>query len=274
MRQYCDDKLEQRWKIGQVAELFGLSVQTLRYYDSIGLFSPDYRDTANGYRYYLQTQIYRLANIVYLRKQGYSIDEIKHYLDNLTLRDRSAGLQSQSILLEREMKRLACISNAIKEKLHYIEISDYEEKGSRIEISTVKARHYIEIGLEKDLYASEVFYFFPTVVVYTPDTKIFGACINNRDDLVSYTSLLPNLTDTEYHIRRFDAGHVLRSHYRGPYESIGEHLNSMAAYAAENSISLADYSIHYNIIDQFVESDPQKYVTEIQIPINKLVCSG
>jgi hypothetical protein len=33
------------------------------------------------------------------------------------------------------------------------------------------------------------------------------------------------------------------------------------------SLSLGDYQIDFNIIDQFVERDSSKYITEVQIPI-------
>ncbi len=37
--------------IGELAKLFNISTDTLRYYDKIGLLKPKY-DKDNGYRYY------------------------------------------------------------------------------------------------------------------------------------------------------------------------------------------------------------------------------
>jgi len=258
---------EPRWRIGQIAELFGLSVQALRYYDQIGLFSPHERDQDTGYRYYLQTQVYRLANIVYLRKQGYSIKEIKDYLDNLTFKGRAAGLQMQAEALVKEVKRLEFISNTIKEKIHYIESSDYREKGSSIEVVSVPARSYLQIGPEKELYASEAFYFFPTIVIYTPTEKIFGACIRQKEDLLAYTPQSLEIELMEERLITIPARVAVRSFYKGRYETIREKLVEMMAYAQDRNIEIADCSIHFNIIDQFVESDPNQYITEIQIPL-------
>ena len=164
---------EKHWKIGDVAKLFGINVQTLHYYDKIGLFSPHFRDDQTGYRYYRQTQVYRLANIIYLRKQGYSIDDIKDYIENLTFKGRAANLQTQAESLEDEAQRLLSISKTIKGKMNFIDNSDYKEKLDVIEIADIGERHYIEIGPEKDLYVSEMFYFFPTIAIYRPDAKIF-----------------------------------------------------------------------------------------------------
>lgn len=39
-------------KIGELAKICRVSVQTLRYYDKIGLLCADRVDTDSGYRYY------------------------------------------------------------------------------------------------------------------------------------------------------------------------------------------------------------------------------
>ena len=38
--------------IGEVANLFGLNIRTLRYYHDIGLLEPEYIDETTNYRYY------------------------------------------------------------------------------------------------------------------------------------------------------------------------------------------------------------------------------
>jgi DNA-binding transcriptional MerR regulator len=43
---------EDRLRIGQFAELVGLSVPQLRRYDRLRLLEPATRDAASGYRYY------------------------------------------------------------------------------------------------------------------------------------------------------------------------------------------------------------------------------
>lgn len=260
---------EKHWKIGQIAKLFGLNVQTLHYYDEIGLFSPHLRDPQTGYRYYSQTQIYRLANIVYLRKQGYSIEEIKDYIQNLTFKGRAANLQTQAESLEEEARRLQSISNTIKGKMNFIDNSDHKDKLDLIEVAEVEERHYIEIGPEKDLYVSEIFYFFPTIAIYRPEAKIFGAFLVNGAHTLEEISLIADTKSLRPFHRTFPAAKILRAFHNGRYEVIGERVVEMLDFAQENDLDVANYSVHYNIVDQFVESDPNRYITEIQIPLIK-----
>lgn len=63
------------YSVSEMASMFGLSRQTLIYYDKIGLFSPSTRNEA-GYRLYLPTQIPRLRLICTMRDLGLPLEEI------------------------------------------------------------------------------------------------------------------------------------------------------------------------------------------------------
>ena len=49
--------------IGELANIFGMDVQLLRYYDACGILVPSVRNEANGRRYYHFDQVYPLATI-------------------------------------------------------------------------------------------------------------------------------------------------------------------------------------------------------------------
>lgn len=70
----------QYWKVGDLAELTGLTVRTLRFYDQIGLFSPS-GQTESGHRLYDASDLSRLQQIVSLKELGLSLEEIKSALD-------------------------------------------------------------------------------------------------------------------------------------------------------------------------------------------------
>lgn len=64
------------WKIGDLANLTGLTVRTLRFYDQIGLFSPS-EHTESGHRLYNESDLSRLHQILSLKELGLSLEEIK-----------------------------------------------------------------------------------------------------------------------------------------------------------------------------------------------------
>lgn len=71
---------------GELANLFGISKQTLLYYDKINLLSPDYV-CEKGYRHYSIQQYLDLEIIVNLRSFNISIPTIKAYLDDRSKND-------------------------------------------------------------------------------------------------------------------------------------------------------------------------------------------
>ena len=64
--------------IGRAAKETGLSVKTIRYYESIGLIRPA-RD-ANGYRAFGGRDVHRLAFLARARALGFSIEECRALL--------------------------------------------------------------------------------------------------------------------------------------------------------------------------------------------------
>lgn len=72
------------WKIGEVAKLTGLTVRTLRFYDQTGLLSPS-QYTESGHRLYGEADIARLQQILSLKDLGFSLTEIKRFMEEGTL---------------------------------------------------------------------------------------------------------------------------------------------------------------------------------------------
>ena len=66
------------YTIGQVSEMFGLPISTLRYYDKEGLFPGMRRES--GIRKFDETAIEALRIIECLKKSGLEIKEIKQFM--------------------------------------------------------------------------------------------------------------------------------------------------------------------------------------------------
>lgn len=68
------------WTVGQVADLFGVTVRTLHHYDEIGLLVPSGRSRA-GYRLYTGGDLTRLQQVVVYRRLELPLDEIATLLE-------------------------------------------------------------------------------------------------------------------------------------------------------------------------------------------------
>jgi len=68
-----------RFSIGEVAKRLGCNVQTLRYYEQIGLVAPAHR-TEGGQRRYGKNDLEHLKFIRHSRELGFSLDSIRTLL--------------------------------------------------------------------------------------------------------------------------------------------------------------------------------------------------
>ena len=63
------------WTIKQIAEMTGISADSLRYYEKQGIVSP--KRSENGYRYFDETDIAILKYVVVMKYAHFSLAEIK-----------------------------------------------------------------------------------------------------------------------------------------------------------------------------------------------------
>ena len=96
---------KQYFLIGEVSKLTNTSIQTLRFYDKIGLFKPSYTNPDNQYRYYSNTQLFYLDIIKSLKHVGVPLSEIKTVLQ-LSAREMAEFLDDQENKIEQQLRQL------------------------------------------------------------------------------------------------------------------------------------------------------------------------
>ena len=90
--------------IRQVAELSGVSVRTLHYYDEIGLLAPA-AVTGAGYRLYDAAALARLQQILFFRELDFPLADIRRILDDPAF-DRRKAMAGHRALLQLKLERL------------------------------------------------------------------------------------------------------------------------------------------------------------------------
>lgn len=119
--------------ISEFSRLTGIKRENLRYYDQIGLLSPECRGE-NGYRYYTQRQLSTAYLIYSLRELGISIEEIKKYIDRRTPQKMFSLFNSQKEYILKEMKKL---ERTLEIMELYVDMAEdalkYEENSINIE---------------------------------------------------------------------------------------------------------------------------------------------
>ncbi len=110
------------WRVGRLAELTGVTVRTLRYYDQTGLLRPS-GQTSGGHRLYDQQNVTRLYRILALRRLGCSLAEVGSLLDDPEW-DLRAMLTRHAMQTERTIATATALSAHLRRILD--ELGDSE----------------------------------------------------------------------------------------------------------------------------------------------------
>lgn len=110
--------------IGQVSEMFGLPISTLRYYDKQGLFPKMQR--VSGIRKFSDSEIEALKIIECLKKSGLEIKDIKQFMNwciegSSTYPQRKELFEKQRQTVEAEIEHLNKVLDMLKFKCWYYE---------------------------------------------------------------------------------------------------------------------------------------------------------
>jgi len=89
--------MNQLMRIGDLAELAGVTQRTVRYYESLGLLAPGKRE-GHGHHYYTEETLARLRKIDQLKRLGLSLEEIGEVID-LYFTDPSGIQPKQKVLV-------------------------------------------------------------------------------------------------------------------------------------------------------------------------------
>lgn len=108
------------YRIGELAKEANISPRTIDFYTSTGLIEPTER-SAKNYRLYNTETLHRLKRIEQMKKEKYTLDEIKAALEDWgkvtaeeQVSQRLMDLQQHLSQLEREVKELEPVIKQMK----------------------------------------------------------------------------------------------------------------------------------------------------------------
>tara|TARA_R110002072_G_scaffold115_7_gene761 strand:+ start:6145 stop:6573 length:429 start_codon:yes stop_codon:yes gene_type:complete len=104
--------------IGTLSKKTGTKVQTIRYYEQIGVMNEPGR-SAGGQRRYFEEDLDRLAFIRHSRQLGFSLEAIRELLDlsdnpSRSCADADVIARRQLTQVERRIKRLQALKKELK----------------------------------------------------------------------------------------------------------------------------------------------------------------
>ncbi len=96
-----DDKQGQYY-VGELAKHFGVSKDTLRLYDKVGILSPR-KESKNGYRVYSREDFICLDFVIRLRKMGLSLEDIRVLINESTIEHAEEVMAIQEEIINKRI---------------------------------------------------------------------------------------------------------------------------------------------------------------------------
>jgi DNA-binding transcriptional MerR regulator len=169
------------YSINKLAELAGITARTLRYYDEIGLLSPQ-RISSNGYRVYGEQEVDLLQQILFYRELGVQLDEIKNIVQSKD-HDGIAALQDHLLALKAKKDQIelliANVEKTIAASKGEIKMSD-KEKFEGFKQKMIKEN--------EQQYGKEIRERFGDAAIDASNSKMMGLTVEQHEEMKQLTT--------------------------------------------------------------------------------------
>lgn len=275
--------MEQIYSIGEVAKLTNISIQTLRYYDQIGLFKPSYVDEKSNYRYYKDSQLYYLDIIKSLKYLGASLDEIKA-AQQFTPAQLLTFLEQQEAVIENQINRLVEIQQSLfkskKQMQEQIAITVfnevYEKNEEAIRILTIKPEQLHPNYIPNSYYSS----LLKTIEIEnTAISSRYGcmfkyAAYENIEEITYDHIFTPLLTDRyitnltpEMNVQTTPSGRYICIAFIFTVSTYFEQYQKLRHYIEENKLAVIPIVYEIFMPTNYAPNETDEFIVELKVKL-------
>ena len=107
------------YTISEISKLYGIGTDSLRYYEEIGALEP--KRGKNNYRLYRLKDICRLKTIRDLLQLGFSMKQVRAYLDDMNLENTLCMLEDEKKTIREQQEQLRLVEKSIERRMEHIQ---------------------------------------------------------------------------------------------------------------------------------------------------------
>ena len=264
--------------IGEVSKLFHISVSSLRHYETRGLLTPAYISPDSGYRYYGAEQFEVLNTIRYLRALDMPLSEIEDFLQNRDIARIEEKLRQQKQAVLQKQQALKRIERKIDHRLNWLADAEtapldavsllrlpacrivWMDDPLKIDGSAdmeAPIRKLDQSDAEAVVFLGKVGLGISAEHLQRAETTRYDGIFLVLDQEDVYTGETLALPETP----------CVRLRFRGSHREAPAQYQKLLGYMDQQQLRIAGFSREITLIDYGVTNDPEKFVTEICIPV-------
>ena len=258
------------FKIGEISKLYGIGVDSIRYYEEIGIIKPDRSES--GYRQYSIHDIWRLNVIRDLRSIGFTMEQIHEYLDHHTVSSSLSMLENEKEAILKQMRYLHKLQQNVEHRLNNIH-SALSLPLDEIHLTTIPLRHChcLPEGYKNE----EEMDFLIKQLINLNQNRLYIIGNNQIGTMISLPSLLNKkrlsyqsvFVIDEEGSDIIDGGDYLCVTYRGNYKQSAYWGQQLTEYAHSHNFTVLGSLLEILWIDIHTTSDEAEYITQLQLPV-------
>lgn len=271
-------KKQQYFKIGEIAKIYSISVQTLRHYEDIGLLKPAYIDSLTHYRYYGYEQTEVLNTIRYLRALGTPLSSIRDFLESRSLSKMEEMLHVQEKDVASKIKILQQAQTKIQRRIQILEIARsrktdtiYESDASELHYiylkTSLQPTSYLDLessilSLEKE--QRETIVYLGNVGIGIQKENLLQHKFQQYDSVFILVNPEDSYIGT---LKTIPAYHTISILFNGNHASSQKYYKMLLEYMSQHNYIPASFSREITLIDEGITNDTSQFLTQIEIPI-------
>lgn len=268
--------MKNQFMIGELATLFQISTDTLRYYDRIDLIKPDIVGV-NGYRYYSLRSFFKLSRILFLKDLDIPLEGVKGYMDDKNADKLVKMLHQKQIDLDLKIQSCQNLKTKIQQKLDLLESSQVQNGIVSIKhlprryalymaSADFREEHEIKTTLKTYSHYLKFSSWITEGQIYTSVSKEQLAA--NAFHYFQYIFEIPHVESNALGpLSVLEASDYACMIFIGPYSDIDQHYLALLRWIDENGYVVSGNSIEKNIVDYDFSDSDDEFVSELQIPI-------
>lgn len=263
------------YKISEISKLYGIGVDSLRYYERLGLLQP--RRDANGYRLYGLKDIYKLNLIRDLRQLDFSMAQIKEYLDGQSVDNTLALLEQERTLLRERMRELRERDAILRRRTSALRSAASIRPGAmevrfQPERPCVQLSEYITLDEEMDFVIKRLHKQHEDRMQDFGDLSI-GAFFSSEDLARGLSNryrsvfflLEQGAAGSDFSL---PAGNYLSCFYRGAYEQNALRIRELFSWAEAHGLDISGDPFELYVVDNRYTVRPEEFLTELQVQVS------
>lgn len=266
--------MKEYYSIGEIGKIYGISPETLRFYEKKGLISPERK--ANSYRVYALRDIWKLNTILGMRRLGFSLDSIGDYLVKRSMEKERALVEEEIEIIDRNLEVLQKQKEDLSKRLDNLRILHEIQSFGEVKFISMPQRSMVRIEspLKRDEEIDLAFHQLEekegkSLSIFTNIN--FGTLLEKKDieegNFGNYQSAFC-LLDQDQGEDFLPPGLYASLLFKGPYENTEENYRKILSECRDQGYRIQDPVLEIYRYDIHSTSREEEYITEIQIRLS------